>query len=95
MSRDNWDANKWLQDFTAKSHEQRMQALAEDGSVLDTLCCMAEQSLRIRVVHCVHCDTDCLNPQSDLCRCGAELYPMELRIRAGDPIPTRIAKEGK
>lgn len=37
----------------------------------------------IEVAHCLHCEGIMLAPQTDVCDCGAELYPVSKKVPLG------------
>lgn len=48
----------------------------------------ADGTWRIDVAHCIHCGRICLapEPESDLCSCGAEFYPVIKMVPLGVPV---------
>lgn len=40
----------------------------------------------VTVAHCVHCSRLCIAPLSDLCSCGAEMYPITKSVPLGVPM---------
>ncbi len=49
---------------------------------------------RIEVAHCVHCEGITLEPQSDVCSCGAELYPVTKMVPLGVAVQADALKGG-
>lgn len=46
----------------------------------------AEPEGKIEVAHCVHCKCIMLAPQTDMCDCGAELYPVTKMVPLGQSL---------
>ena len=48
----------------------------------------------IEVAHCVHCEGITLAPDTDMCSCGAELYPVTKMIPLGEAVQVDALKGG-
>lgn len=50
--------------------------------------------LYIEVAHCVHCQRLTFAPDTDICGCGAELYPITRLIQLRKPVAPETLSGG-
>ncbi len=74
---DNPVPERWQEDFDLAT------SMFEEAGVELRRVTDEEPKQSIDVAHCVHCEAITFQPQSEVCGCGAELYPVSKKITLG------------
>ena len=69
---------------------ERVAGLMEDRDALIVARSQAPDRMKVEIAECIHCESLTLNPESDRCACGGELYPVVKIVPPG----TRVGDAG-